>query len=344
MKKKLLSTLLTCALFTLALTGCSGKTTDTPENSSEPSKASTETVSEDPFKVAWISSVPDSWHHQNCTITENYLKENLDTDVEVKVMDCKNWDEAEISALLEQISLAGDYDLLILGTQSDRTEELNALQENGTNVILAVGSYPWAEGKISIFNSSEYQLGYLVAEAAAKELPEGANVVLLRGLQGYWGSEERGKGFHDALAARKDITILDEQYATYDKAKAMAVMDDWITAYGDEINCVISENDVMALGAVESMNAAGMSADDVYVYGIDGLYEGCEAVKEGIIRTTSYNDCQKFAEAYLDRAKKLLSGEMTSTDVEDAIIEPAKIDSTNVQSYLDYYVKNGFNK
>lgn len=344
--KKWVSVMTVAAMAMCVFTGCSGNGGNSGNAGTSQAAAGSEsgkTASGDKFKVAWISSVNDNWHHQNCTISKDYIEKNTDN-VEINIMDCKNWDEAEIGSLLEQIQLAGDYDLLIMGTQSDRTDTIQELQKNGTHVILAVGSYPWAEGIASTCNSSEYEMARLIAEAAINELPQGAKVVLLRGMQGYWGSEERGKAFHDVLETRDDITILDEQYATFDKAKAMAVMDDWITAYGDEITGVISENDVMALGAIESMNAASMSTDDVYVYGIDGLYQGCKAVEEGIIRATCYNDCQKFAEVYLDRIKKLQSGELDASYVEDIVLTPVRIDKSNVQEYLDFYKENGFDK
>ena len=94
----------------------------------------------------------------------------------------------------------------------------------------------------------------------------------------------------------------------------------------------------------EAMNAASMSTDDVYVYGIDGLYQGCKAVEEGMIRATCYNDCQKFAEVYLDRVKKLQSGEIDASYVEDVVLTPVRIDKSNVQEYLDFYKENGFDK
>lgn len=40
-------------------------------------------------------------------------------------------------------------------------------------------------GVVSTWVCSEYDLGYLVAEKAAQELPENANVVLLRGIEGW---------------------------------------------------------------------------------------------------------------------------------------------------------------
>ncbi len=330
--KKILSVLLVAVMLVSVLTACSKK-----------QEGSGGEKSGDVFKVAWITMVNDSWHNQTSTLGKKYLEEHGDN-VEVTIMDNKNWDEAETGTLLDQIALAGDYSLVIVGTMSDRTEIVRQLQENGTNVILTTNDYPWAKDLASVFRVNEYDLASIVAKAAVDEIPEGAGVVLLRGLQGYYGSEERGRAFHDALAARTDITILDEQFAGFDKAKAMAVTDDWITAYGDKITCVLSESDVMALGAIEALNAAGRTKDDVYVYGIDGLYEGCEAVKDGIIRATSYQDSQKYIEAYADRVAKLQSGEIDSTYVEDAIIEPTFINSSNVDEFINFYKTNGFDK
>ena len=198
---------------------------------------------------------------------------------------------------------------------------------------------------VSTWVCSEYDLGYLVAEKAAQELPENANVVLLRGIEGWSGSVMRGKGFHAALedAGRDDITILDEKFQKFQKADAMTCMEDWITAYGDKINGVVSENDDMALGAIEALRGAGMTADagHVLVYGIDGLYQGCKGIKEGSIQASAYQDSNDYAEAALERIQKLVSGEMKPGDCEDLTFDAAYIDSSNVDEFLTYYEKAG---
>lgn len=56
-------------------------------------------------------------------------------------------------------------------------------------------------------------------------------------------------------------------------------MNNWITAFGTKINGVVSENDDMALGAVQALKEAKRT--DVKVVGIDGIEDGLKAVEKG---------------------------------------------------------------
>lgn len=56
-------------------------------------------------------------------------------------------------------------------------------------------------------------------------------------------------------------------------------MEQWLEAYPDQIELVISNNDDMALGAIDAMERMG--AKDIQVVGIDGTIPGIEAVESG---------------------------------------------------------------
>lgn len=67
--------------------------------------------------------------------------------------------------------------------------------------------------------------------------------------------------------------------ADWDKNQAAALMEQWIGTYGKSIEVVLCNNDEMALGAVNALEAAGM--EETAVFGIDATEEGAEAVKDG---------------------------------------------------------------
>ena len=67
----------------------------------------------------------------------------------------------------------------------------------------------------------------------------------------------------------------------------MTLMETWITTYGDDIDAVVSENDEMALGAREAIEAQNM---DIPCIGIDGITDAVAAVESG------KTDCQRFPE------------------------------------------------
>ena len=64
-----------------------------------------------------------------------------------------------------------------------------------------------------------------------------------------------------------------------------------INRYGAEIELVLSNNDEMALGAVAAYDALEYPQDSrPVILGIDGLDSALEAVKDGTIQGTVYND------------------------------------------------------
>ena len=64
-----------------------------------------------------------------------------------------------------------------------------------------------------------------------------------------------------------------------------------ISQYGSQIELVISNNDEMALGAVEAYDNSSISRDRwPVIFGIDGLDDALQAIKQGTMQGTVYND------------------------------------------------------
>ena len=53
-----------------------------------------------------------------------------------------------------------------------------------------------------------------------------------------------------------------------------------------EYDCIISNNDAMALGAIEALKAVGLDPSEVPSVGVDATVDGCQAVKEGTLSMT----------------------------------------------------------
>ena len=97
--------------------------------------------------------------------------------------------------------------------------------------------------------------------------------------------------------------------ANWNRAQANTKMSQLLTEYGDQIELVLSNNDDMALGAVDAMKAAGIDqAEWPVILGIDGTDVGLAALKNGEIRATVYNDKEGQAEKMFDLAFCLARG------------------------------------
>jgi ribose transport system substrate-binding protein len=89
-------------------------------------------------------------------------------------------------------------------------------------------------------------------------------------------------------------------------------MKNWISAFGDQIDGVISQNDDMGLGAVQALREAGKTG--VPVVGIDGIEDGLNAVKSGDFIGTSLQNGTVQLSAGLAVAAKIARGEETKKE------------------------------
>lgn len=76
---------------------------------------------------------------------------------------------------------------------------------------------------------------------------------------------------------------------------------EWFVKYPNQIELVISNNDEMALGAIEAIREANLE-EKPKVVGIDGTKEGIEAVDQGEMLGTILNDYQTYAKSLLTLA------------------------------------------
>ena len=107
--------------------------------------------------------------------------------------------------------------------------------------------------------------------------------VIIKGENGHENAEARIVGIHKVLEESGiEVEELDCQVAGWDASKAKDIMDTWLSKYGDDIEVILSNNDAMALGAIESLKAAGYFEGDkqIAVYGINA--DGSGGVGAGI--------------------------------------------------------------
>lgn len=120
-------------------------------------------------------------------------------------------------------------------------------------------------------------IGKKAGEEALRLLPDGGNVVELRGIMSNQPQIDRDKGFREAIAANPKIKIIADREAKWLKEQATPIMQQWLAQH-EKIDLVYGHNDPMALGAYLAAKAAG-KADSIKFIGIDGL-----AIPDGGIR------------------------------------------------------------
>ena len=164
--------------------------------------------------------------------------------------------------------------------------------------------------------------------------------VLLEGEAGHQDAISRTE--YSVKTLMKNDVILEKlsyQLADWNRGQAENRMNRLISQYGKEIELVISNNDEMALGAVEAYRTVGYAREDwPVIFGIDGLEDALKAVKAGEMQGSILNDRVDQAKEMAKMAVKLFEGE--NFDQENLkegryyFSEYQKVDSSNIDEYL----------
>ena len=85
-------------------------------------------------------------------------------------------------------------------------------------------------------------------------------------------------------------------------------MENWIQSYGDKINAVFAHNDEMGMGALQALEQARLK-DKVVVVSIDAIADALQAVKDGRLDATVYQDAKGQGAGAIDMAIQLIKKE-----------------------------------
>lgn len=134
------------------------------------------------------------------------------------------------------------------------------------------------------------------------------NVVELQGTTGAAPAIDRKKGFEDVTASDDSIEIIASQTGDFTRDGGKKVMEAFLQS-NDDIDVVYAHNDDMGLGAIEAIEAAGLTpGEDVKIITVDAVKDGMTALSEGKINFIV--ECNPLLGPQLmDLAKKVVAGE-----------------------------------
>ena len=160
-----------------------------------------------------------------------------------------------------------------------------------------------------------------------------------------------GEAGHQDAISRTDYSVktllekgvnlekLSYQFADWNRGQAENRMNRLIDQYGDGIELIISNNDEMALGAVEAYRKSGYDSTNwPVIFGIDGLDDALDAIKSGEMQGTVYNDKEDQAMQMTKLAVEIFQGKDTNRKQLKAgryyVSQYQRVDSSNVDDFL----------
>jgi ribose transport system substrate-binding protein len=165
-----------------------------------------------------------------------------------------------------------------------------------------------AGGKIATFiGSDNLEGGKLAGEFMVKALSGKGKVAILEGIPGHETGDSRLKGFRQAVASSPGIQIVSSQTANWERDQGYNVFQNMLQAQ-PEIQGLFACSDLMALGAVEAIGAAGKTGK-ITVIGFDAFSEAREAVLKGVMAATVAQFPADMGRQGIESAVRVLKGE-----------------------------------
>ncbi|ANM20862.1 MULTISPECIES: substrate-binding domain-containing protein [unclassified Rhizobium] len=252
--------------------------------------------------------------------------------------------EGDVNRQLSQVQnfIAAKVDAIIVNTvETSATPTMTKMAADAGIPLVYVNNTPSdvkeLGPKAAFVGSDEHVAGMLQAEEVCRVLKEAkktdeAGILIIQGVLANETAVLRSKAVHD-VAAKPEcnfMKIIDEQSANWDPVKAQDLMTNWITA-GYKPVAVLANNDEMAIGAVNSLKAAGWDMKDVVIAGVDATKEAMHYMQNGDLDVTVFQDALGQGAGSVDAAVKLAKGEKVESPmwIPYELVNPA-----NVEKYL----------
>ena len=108
-----------------------------------------------------------------------------------------------------------------------------------------------------------------------------------------------------------------------------------LAQFGDQVEVVFCNNDDMAIGALQSIQAAGRKVnEDIYLVGVDALDAALNEVMNGNMTGTVLNDAVGQATAAVEEMEKLLGGATYSAGNQSVYVDYVKVTPDNAKDFV----------
>ena len=328
--KKILSVLLALTMV-LALAACGGSSAPAatqapaaPAATEAAAPAATEAAApaEDSKIVVGFAQVghESDWRTAN---TKNYQDVfSAENGYDLVFVDCDNDNAVQIEAVRTSIQQGVDYIILAPIQSAGWESVLQEAKDAGIPVIVADRQVDADPSMYDAFLGTDTSVeGKLAGDWLAEYLNGAeANILVIEGSVGSSAAIGRTNGFNAVAAEHPEWTILDSQSGDFTQTGGQEVMESFIKSYNGKFNVVVCQNDNEAYGAMDAMDAAGVT----YGVGGDVIIISFDATKEGLTRTLAGKincnvECNPLqAAGVMDIIAKIQAGE----EIPDVTIVP----------------------
>lgn len=284
MKAKKGVALLTAALMIGSVfAGCSGNKT-APANTTGDKTSSTANGGDKKIVLGFAQVGAESgWR----TAETNSIKEipTKHPNIELKFSDAQQKQENQLKAVRTFIQQKVDVIAIDPVVSTGWDEVLKEAKDAKIPVVIVDRS---VDSDASLYNaflgSDMEQEGKNAAKVVTDSFgSKQCNIVELQGTMGSSAQTGRDKGFEEGIAGHSNIKIIKKSSGDFLRAKGKEVMEAFLKSDStNTINCLVSQNDDMAVGAVQAIDEAGKKpGKDIFIVSFDGIKDMFQLMSQG---------------------------------------------------------------
>lgn len=365
MKRRIVSVILAVVMVAALVVGCGSKTetTSTPakeevtESATDEAEAvaeTTESTTEVDLSKAKVGvciyQFSDNFMTLFRTELENYLVSLGFSKENITIQDGAN-DQATQTNQIQNFITAGVDVLIINPVNSSSAETITDMVVKANIPLVYINREPsqeeearWKDNNWNVTyvgcdarQSGTFQ-GEMIAEIGLDKLDMNGNgkvdYIMIEGDPENVDAQFRTEFSVKALTdAKLEVNCLDDEVGNWDQATAQQLVANALSQYGKDVEVIFCNNDAMALGALQSVQAAGrVVGTDVYLVGVDALSEALEDVLAGTITGTVFNDHFSQSHGAADAAVNFVKGAKNEYYIG---CDYVKVTKDNAQKILD---------
>jgi len=284
--------------------------------------------------AAKIGVSMDKFDDNFLTVLRNSMAEYAKTQpgVTLQIEDAKD----DVSKQLSQVQnfIANGVDAIIVNpVDTSATGAITKAAADAGVPLVYVNREPIDVDKLgpkaAFVASNEAESGTLEAKQICKLLGGKGNILVIEGVLSNQSAVQRTKDVHEVLSTPDctGIKVVAEQTANYDRTQGQNLMTNWLSK-GMQFDAVVSNNDEMAIGALQAMKSAGVDTKKAVVGGIDATQDALASMKAGDLKVTVFQDAAGQGKGAVDAALALAAGKPVEKKVyiPFQLVTPANMD------------------
>ncbi|HEX9653191.1 MAG TPA: sugar ABC transporter substrate-binding protein [bacterium] len=182
---------------------------------------------------------------------------------------------------------------------------------------------------VTFVGSDNYEGGKVAGKYVVNALGGKGKVAILEGIPGHETGDQRLRGFREVIAAQPQIEVVAAQTGNWERDQGFNVFQNILQSH-PAVQALFACNDMMALGAIEAIAAAG-KAGQIIVVGFDAVSDAREAIKQDTMAGSVAQYPFEMGRAAVQAAVRVIKGETVPEYI------PVKIELITKQNLSLFY-------